>query len=623
MPSFILFITGRVMECNKEEAVRAKELAEKKMEIKDFSGALKIAVKAQQLYPELENISQLILVCEVHCSAEKRSYGTDKDWYGILKVEPSADDIAIKKQYRKLALVLHPDKNNFAGSTDAFKLIGEAQRVLLDRDKRLIHDSKRRAFGNISNPKQQPNRQSNVQYQHPWNQGHSGNSQFTGVNGHSPTFWTGCPFCTVRYQFYRDVLNKSIVCQSCKKPFTAYELNAQSATAAATKAKTPNQTRPHLNRASPKPAEAAKRTFTTKPVFEKKDPFKAQGNVNRKRKKRVEESSESSDGSESSEPEEDVDVHSVPNNDGEERRRSSRSKRDVSYKENGNDIDKDDDNVVNDATPSKPVEKEAKKTKLDDEQSPEDKRDSDNKGGESANDDDEDEERKTFEVPDPEFSDFDKYRKEESFKAGQIWACYDTQDAMPRFYALIKKISPGFKLQIQWFKPEPVTEDEKNWVDADLPVSCGKYKHEKNDKADDIFSFSHLVVSEAGQKVKTLTVYPKKGETWAVFKNWSMNWSSLYEDDDVERKYEYEFVEVLSDFDEEAGGRVAYLEKVKGFVSVFRRKAAAAEMVIAGSEKYRFAHKVPSDKMSGEEEDGVPKGSFELDPAGLPGSIFE
>ncbi|KAI7732223.1 hypothetical protein M8C21_006106 [Ambrosia artemisiifolia] len=49
------------MDCNREEAMRAKQLAEKKMEVKDFSGALKIALKAQQLYPELENISQLIL----------------------------------------------------------------------------------------------------------------------------------------------------------------------------------------------------------------------------------------------------------------------------------------------------------------------------------------------------------------------------------------------------------------------------------------------------------------------------------------------------------------------------------------------------------------------------------
>ena len=160
------------MECNREEALRAKEMAEKKMESKDFSAALKIAVKAQQLYPELENVSQMIVVCEVHISGEKKTYGTEKDWYGILKVEPSADDASIKKQYRKLALILHPDKNKFSGSTDAFKLIGEAQRILLDRDKRMLHDSKRRSF----------------QQQAP-----------TRIRS---TFQTVCPFCSIRYQFY-------------------------------------------------------------------------------------------------------------------------------------------------------------------------------------------------------------------------------------------------------------------------------------------------------------------------------------------------------------------------------------------------------------------------------------
>lgn len=134
-----------IMECNKEEAVRAKVIAEQKMQNKDFLGARKIALKAQQLYPDLENISQLITVCDVHCSAEKKVYGNEMDWYGILKIDSTADEASIKKQYRKFALLLHPDKNQFAGATDAFKLIGEAQRVLLDSEKRRLHDSKCRA----------------------------------------------------------------------------------------------------------------------------------------------------------------------------------------------------------------------------------------------------------------------------------------------------------------------------------------------------------------------------------------------------------------------------------------------------------------------------------------------
>ncbi|KAD0845380.1 hypothetical protein E3N88_43631 [Mikania micrantha] len=651
------------MDCNKEEAERAKQLAEKKMEIKDFSGALKIAVKAQQLYPELENISQLILVCEVHCSAEKKSYGNDKDWYGILKIEPNADDMSIKKQYKKLALILHPDKNKFSGSTDAFKLIGEAQRVLLDGEKRALHDSRRRAFGNITAPNwipKQPTRQSNVQHQHPWNKAHpvsftgahpsnfqSTQPWFSTASGNQSTFWTVCPFCLVKYRYFRkDVLNQVIHCQTCKKDFTAYELNAQGAAAATT---TQTHTNAHIhthtqqNRVPPKPWEGIKRNYTTNPVFEKKETPMAQRNVGRKRKKRIEESSESSDSSESSESDEDVEVsesedNGVPKNVerntnnpdfqyfGEQPRRSSRAKRNVSYKENTNDIDIDNDN----ATPSNSAKKEVRGdtfgkevTKNADNKQTDDRQNSDDEGGGSANDDDTEEEiePEVFECPDPEFSDFEKDRKEGSFSAGQIWACYDTEDAMPRFYAYIKKVNPGFKLQIQWLKPDPVTMDEKKWVNAELPVSCGRFKHGKLDKSEDLFTFSHLISWEAGQKPKTIIIIPRRGETWALFKNWSINWHSP-EDDDEERKYEYEFVEILSDFDDDLGARVSYLEKVKGFVCLFRRKDMG-EMVISGSEKYRFAHMIPSCRMSGEERVGVPKGSYELDPASLPSSIFE
>jgi hypothetical protein len=45
-----------VMECNREEAVRARRIALKKLEKRDFSGAHRVALQAQRLYPELENL---------------------------------------------------------------------------------------------------------------------------------------------------------------------------------------------------------------------------------------------------------------------------------------------------------------------------------------------------------------------------------------------------------------------------------------------------------------------------------------------------------------------------------------------------------------------------------------
>jgi hypothetical protein len=45
-----------VMEFNREEAVRARRIALKKLEKRDFSGAHRVALQAQRLYPELENL---------------------------------------------------------------------------------------------------------------------------------------------------------------------------------------------------------------------------------------------------------------------------------------------------------------------------------------------------------------------------------------------------------------------------------------------------------------------------------------------------------------------------------------------------------------------------------------
>ena len=144
-----------MIECNREEAVRAREIAVKMMENKDFVGAEKIVLKAQKLFPELENASQLLTICSVHCAAELRVNG-EIDFYGILRVEEGADEALIRKQYRKLAFSLHPDKNCFVGAEAAFKLVAEAHSVLCDPTKRSQYDLKRKnAFRNVPKPAKQ------------------------------------------------------------------------------------------------------------------------------------------------------------------------------------------------------------------------------------------------------------------------------------------------------------------------------------------------------------------------------------------------------------------------------------------------------------------------------------
>ncbi|KAL2545198.1 DNAJ heat shock family protein [Forsythia ovata] len=63
------------------------------------------------------------------------------DYYNILKVNRNASDDDLKKAYRRLAMIWHPDKNaNKLEAEAKFKQISEAYDVLSDQEKRQIYD---------------------------------------------------------------------------------------------------------------------------------------------------------------------------------------------------------------------------------------------------------------------------------------------------------------------------------------------------------------------------------------------------------------------------------------------------------------------------------------------------
>lgn len=65
----------------------------------------------------------------------------DTTYYDALGVKPTATDIEIKKAYRKLAIIHHPDKNpNDPTAHEKFQNIGEAYQVLSDKDLRAAYD---------------------------------------------------------------------------------------------------------------------------------------------------------------------------------------------------------------------------------------------------------------------------------------------------------------------------------------------------------------------------------------------------------------------------------------------------------------------------------------------------
>ncbi|KAL3537952.1 hypothetical protein ACH5RR_001318 [Cinchona calisaya] len=723
------------MECNKEEAIRAKEIAEKKLLNNDFDGAQRIALKAQQLFPELENIPQLLAVCNVHCSAEKRILGSEKDWYSILQIESLADEVTIKKQYRKLALLLHPDKNKFPGAEAAFKLIGEAHLVLSDRGKRSLFDSKvgislKSAGAKPPSRLVKTNPPAKKQFNIPNNttNGFSTHYQTMQSNStaHLTSFWTCCPHCNVKYLYSKDYVNKFLRCQKCLNPYVAYEIAAQGAFPVSNQSRAAaqgvpqqsNWSQPAVSKPKEDPVQGTVRmaghktagssasnlgsqvnsfsrtvesvsgtdTRTTTKVglgnknkddiksvsgvneasaMPKEDVMKPAeaanlGNKSKKRGRKQEtECSESCDTSSSSDlvditfediasntaggQSSGVDPFHVP-------MRSSRHKHQVSYNENGSD---DDDfesppkrpregkssngqglqgGIVNGAPNfANPAEQGEKVPSKGGPPTGNNHVCKDQTTGHTAGAPDHSAEKveiiddseldddcpQFFNYPDPEFNDFGKGKEESCFAVDQFWACYDDVDGMPRFYAHIRKVySAGFKLRITWLEPYPDDQGEIDWVNEELPVGCGKYTRGSSEDVTDLLTFSHQVLCDKGSTKGSLMIYPRKGETWALFKDWDIKWSS---DPDNHKEYKYEVVEVVSDFVEGAGFEVVFLEKVGGFVSLFQQRSQNwnGPVLIPPNQKFRFSHRIPSFKMSCTEK-GVPEGSFELDPACLP-----
>ena len=63
-----------------------------------------------------------------------------KDYYKVLGVPRTANEVEIKKGYRKMALKYHPDKNKSPNAEDKFKEVSEAYDVLSDKGKKEIYD---------------------------------------------------------------------------------------------------------------------------------------------------------------------------------------------------------------------------------------------------------------------------------------------------------------------------------------------------------------------------------------------------------------------------------------------------------------------------------------------------
>ncbi|KAF2785994.1 TPR-like protein [Melanomma pulvis-pyrius CBS 109.77] len=91
----------------------------------------------QEANPAEPGIAKEIRNAELELKKSKR-----KDYYKILGIQKDATEQEIKKAYRKLAIIHHPDKNpNDDDAAERFKEIQEAHETLSDSQKRARYDS--------------------------------------------------------------------------------------------------------------------------------------------------------------------------------------------------------------------------------------------------------------------------------------------------------------------------------------------------------------------------------------------------------------------------------------------------------------------------------------------------
>lgn len=719
------------MECNKDDALRAKEIAERKFLAKDFLGAKKFALKAQNLNPGLECISQMLATLGVHIAAESKVNG-EGNFYGILGVSPKADDEAIRKQYRKLALMLHPDKNKSIGAEAAFKHVSEAWSLLSDKNKKTVYDSKnvnalqqRVKAENVDSSQQStPNgfhkfaKNAASRARPPKSSTNKKNSSGTKERG---TFWTVCYRCKMQYEYMRMYLNHNLLCPNCHEAFFAVEttppsngskkstenmyhqgMKMDAPTTGRNSSSSPNFGSSVFNNTDSADhndfcwspfsktaghASAVQAANMVQQAYQKVKRERQEAQTATKREEALKRKNRSSKRPSAAlsagqfnafkrkkginDPSTSRHRHSWESAGGStaspaevERGNSERVKlnvakqlsneKEVSYndvkhllmekakKEILKKLSERGSATLTTSMSSREVSltKESKERKNEENHVSEFdvREDHDaarelvttetkvvaNRSSSETFDNYVDNEPigcMSIDVPDSDFHNFDSDRLESCFGPNQVWAAYDDSDGMPRYYAVILKVVSvnPFKARISWLNSNNSGTGSLNCVNSGAAKTCGYFRRGRHEIRTSVNCFSHKVRWTKGPG-DTVQIFPRKGDIWALYSNWSPEWNEFTEDDVI---HKYDLIEVLEDSNEE-GVVVIPLIKVAGFKSVFHKHLNPREIrKIPREEMFRFSHEISSCLLTGNEGPNAPKGFRELDPAAMPGEHLE
>ncbi|KAF9625751.1 hypothetical protein IFM89_026757 [Coptis chinensis] len=558
-------------EENEEEAVRLKTLAEEKYRRLKLKSALKLAKKSQRLCPNLPGISDMVTSLQIlHIYSKSSSTSSPPAWYDILNVEPFSHINSIKKQYKKLALILHPDKNTCIASEEVFKRVSEAFQVLNDKIRRKEYDLRLRiALQSCTTTVE------------------------SDVVPVVETFWTACSTCRLFHQFERRYIGHTLMCPSCNKSFVAEEVVVEEEEEDDDGVERNEGATGSVQNKGNEQVKRSVRLSVKRKIDGNEDAGVTEEELRfnlRSRSRKVEEVTEMTLAEMQLEAkrrlleEKKKKVEEMKRREKEEKHKDDKAKR--------------------------VKEREREKVKQ-------------RKKGVVASLE-ENGELEVMVVEDSDFYDFDKDRTEYCFKKAQIWAVYDDDDGMPRHYGLIDQVESlnPFLVKMSWLDMEN-NGDERLicWEKAGFHISCGRFKVSRKIDVDSVNVFSHLVQCERVAR-EVYWIYPRKGSIWALYKEKGLNGE---EGNQILRETRsYDIAISLTSYSEMHGLSMAYLEKVDGFKTVFKRQEVGCHAVRwLEKDHFRlFSHQIPAKKLSGTEARDLPKDCWELDPASLPADML-
>ncbi|KAF7843012.1 chaperone DnaJ-domain protein [Senna tora] len=260
---------------SRAEAERWLYTANKLLSARDLHGARSFAVRARESDPTFDASELLLTVIDTLLAGENRINNLH-DWYGILQILPYTHSIEyIATHYRRLALLLDPQRNPFAFSSHAFTLVHDAWSVLSNPAKKAMYDNELRLVTGPPpapppppapapvqplNPIPPPNPPPVQHQQHQIPARKSPRSKdgravteeetpSLNIASNEPprparptsepvrdteqpptevgsSFWTACPYCYVMYEYPKAYEDCTLRCQSCRRGFHAMRVRS-------------------------------------------------------------------------------------------------------------------------------------------------------------------------------------------------------------------------------------------------------------------------------------------------------------------------------------------------------------------------------------------------------------